>query len=66
MIFASVSAHGATGTWLDEILELGVPLVLFVGLWWWSTRKEKKKAKSSTREAAPRSAAPTPEAEAKK
>ena len=60
MIFASVSAHGVTGTWLDEILELGVPLVLFVGLWWWSTRKEKKKAKSSTR------GAPTPEAEAKK
>jgi hypothetical protein len=46
MIYASVSAHGATGTWLDEILELGVPLVLFIGLWWWSTRKEKKKAKS--------------------
>jgi hypothetical protein len=46
MIFASVSAHGATGTWLDEILELGVPLLLFIGLWWWSTRKEKKKAKT--------------------
>ncbi len=43
MIFASVSAHGATGTWLDEILELGVPLVLFIGLWWWSTRKQKSK-----------------------
>jgi len=54
MIFASVSAHGVTGTWLDEILELGVPLVLFIGLWWWSTRKEKKKAKSA------------PKAEAKK
>jgi hypothetical protein len=48
MIFASVSAHGVTGTWLDEILELGVPLILFVGLWWWSTRKEKKKAKSAS------------------
>jgi hypothetical protein len=47
MIFASISAHGATGTWLDEILELGVPLVLFIGLGWWSTRKEKKKAKST-------------------
>jgi len=55
MIIASVSAHGATGTWLDEILELGVPLVLFIGLWWWSTRKEKKKAKAAT-----------PKAEAKK
>jgi len=43
MIFASVSTHGVTGTWLDEILELGVPLVLFIGLWWWSTRKEKNK-----------------------
>jgi hypothetical protein len=47
VIFASVSAHGATGTWLDEILELGVPLVLFIGVWGWSTRKEKKKAKSA-------------------
>jgi hypothetical protein len=52
MIIASVSTHGATGTWLDEILELGVPLVLFIGLWWWSTRKEKKKAKSAPPKAA--------------
>ena len=65
MIFASVSAHGATGTWLDEILELGVPLVLFIGLWWWTTRKEKKKAKSTGRAAAP-SGAPAREADAKK
>ena len=65
MIFASVSAHGATGTWLDEILELGVPLVLFIGLWWWSTRKEKKKAKSAPGAPAS-SAAATPEAEANK
>ncbi|HEY8786952.1 MAG TPA: hypothetical protein VIN63_10800 [Candidatus Limnocylindria bacterium] len=65
MIFASVSAHGATGTWLDEILELGVPLVLFIGLWWWSTRKEKKKAKTTRGAPAP-SGAPTPEAGAKK
>ena len=57
MIFASISAHGVTGTWLDEILELGVPLVLLVGLWWWSTRKEKKK---------PKPGAPAPETEAKK
>lgn len=63
MIFASVSTHGATGTWLDEILELGVPLVLFIGLWWWSTRKEKKKSKSTAR--APSGTA-TPEVEAKK
>jgi hypothetical protein len=65
MILASVSAHGVTGTWLDEILELGVPLVLFIGLWWWSTRKEKKKAKSTRGAPAP-SGAPTPEADAKK
>ena len=65
MIFASVSTHGVTGTWLDEILELGVPLVLFVGLWWWSTRKEKKKAKPTRGAPAP-SGAPTPEAEVKK
>jgi hypothetical protein len=45
MIFASVSTHGATGTWLDEIIELGVPLVLFLGLWWWSTRKSKQRDK---------------------
>jgi len=62
MIFASVSAHGVTGTWLDEILELGVPLVLFIGLWWWSTRKERKKAKQTRRDSAPSGA---PDAEAK-
>jgi hypothetical protein len=64
MILASVSAHGATGTWLDEILELGVPLVLFIGLWWWSTRKEKKKSKSTAVGPA-RSEAPTSEADVK-
>ena len=55
MILASISAHGATGTWLDEILELGVPLVLFVGLWWWSTRKDKKK-RPKTKNAEPEAA----------
>jgi hypothetical protein len=50
------AAHGVTGTWLDEILELGVPLMLFGGLWWWSTRKEKKKAKAAR--SAERAAAP--------
>jgi hypothetical protein len=64
MILASVSAHGATGTWLDEILELGVPLVLFVGLWWWSTRKEKKKSKS-TAVAPATPGTPTPKTDAK-
>ena len=42
MTFASLATHGVTGTWLDEILELGLPLALFLGLWWWSTRKEKR------------------------
>jgi hypothetical protein len=65
MIFASVSAHGVTGTWLDEILELGVPLVLFIGLWWWSTRKQKKNAKSTRGTTAP-SGVPTAEPDAKK
>ena len=65
MIFASVSAHGATGTWLDEILELGVPLALFIGLWWWSTRKEKSKAKSTSGAPTP-SGASAAEAETKK
>ena len=43
MILLAVAAHGVTGTWLDEILEIGVPLVLFIGLWWWSSRKQKRK-----------------------
>jgi len=50
MTFASLATHGVTGTWLDEILELGVPLALFLGLWWWSTRKEKRKAKAKSAE----------------
>lgn len=50
MMFASVSAHGATGTWLDEIVALGLPVVLFAALWWWSTRKEKKGAKGKPAE----------------
>jgi len=54
-------AHGVTGTWLDEILELGVPLVLFAGLWWWSTRKEKKKAKAAQADRAAAVVKPEPQ-----
>jgi hypothetical protein len=50
VILLSLSAHGATGTWLDEILELGLPLALFAVLWWWSTRKERKKKAKATAE----------------
>ena len=46
MIFASVSAHGATGTWLDEILEFGLPLLILIVLYVWSSRKPKTKEKS--------------------
>jgi hypothetical protein len=57
MIFASVSTHGATGTWLDEIIELGVPLAIFVGLWWWSSRRGGK-ASSNVPKAGGRGAEP--------
>jgi len=40
-----VVAHGVTGTWLDEIVELGLPIAVFAGLWFWSNRKEKAKRK---------------------
>jgi len=43
-----------TGTWLDEILELGVPLALFLGLWFWSSRKEKQKRKAPPSQTAER------------
>lgn len=36
-------AHGATGTWLDEFIELGLPLILFAVLYFWSNRKKKVK-----------------------
>ncbi len=35
----TVVQHGVTGTWWDEIIELGLPLVLFVGMYIWSNRK---------------------------
>jgi hypothetical protein len=42
----SALPHGATGTWLDEILEFGLPLVILIALYVWSSRKPKTKEKS--------------------
>jgi hypothetical protein len=38
-------SHGATGTWLDEIIEFGLPLVILIVLYVWSSRKPKAKQK---------------------
>jgi hypothetical protein len=38
-----VVAHGANG-WLDEIVELGIPLIVLVVLYIWSNRHPQKKA----------------------
>ena len=44
-------AHGATGTWLDEFVELGLPLIVFVILYFWSSRKGKaRRAEKDRRE----------------
>jgi hypothetical protein len=45
MSFLMVVAHGATGTWLDELVELGLPLIVLVALYLWSNRKSKEKQK---------------------
>ena len=45
MTILSVLPHGATGTWLDEIIEFGLPLLILVGLYLWSARKPKHKSK---------------------
>jgi len=42
----SVLPHGATGTWLDEILEFGLPLIILIVLYLWSSRKPKEKQKT--------------------
>jgi hypothetical protein len=42
----SVLPHGATGTWLDEILEFGIPLLVLIVLYAWSSRKPKEKQKT--------------------
>jgi hypothetical protein len=39
-----VVAHGASG-WLDEIVEIGLPLVVLTTLYIWSNRKPKNKEK---------------------
>ena len=46
MTVLSVLTHGATGTWLDEILEFGLPLVILIALYVWSSRKPKTEEKS--------------------
>ena len=45
MSFLMILGHGATGTWLDEFVELGLPLLILVGLYFWSNRKPKEKGK---------------------
>jgi hypothetical protein len=30
---------------LDAAIELGLPVLVFAGLWWWSTRAERKAKK---------------------
>ena len=45
MSLLAVVAHGATGTWLDEFIELGIPLIVLVALYLWSNRKPKEKQK---------------------
>jgi len=37
-------AHVISGP-VDAVIELGVPLAIFVALYWWSNRKEKAKKK---------------------
>ena len=44
MTFAMALAH-AGGTWLDEIVQLGVPIVVLLVLYLWSNRKREKKSK---------------------
>jgi len=45
MSVLAIVAHGATGTWLDEFIELGIPLIILVALYLWSNRKPKAKQK---------------------
>ena len=45
MTFLMIAAHGATGTWLDEFIEIGLPVLILVGLYFWSNRKPKEKGR---------------------
>jgi hypothetical protein len=42
MTFVMVVAHGSAG-WLDEVIELGIPLVVLVALYIWSNRHPQEK-----------------------
>jgi hypothetical protein len=35
-------AHVVSGP-IDAVIELGLPVVIFLGLYWWSSRKERPK-----------------------
>jgi hypothetical protein len=37
-VYASALAHQG-GTWLDEIIQFGLPLLVLVALYVWSSRK---------------------------
>ena len=41
MSVVAVLAHGATGSWLDEIIQFGLPVLVLVALYVWSNRKPK-------------------------
>lgn len=45
MTILSVLPHGATGTWLDELIEFGIPLLVLIVLYVWSARKPKEKTR---------------------
>jgi len=44
MTFLLVAAHGGAG-WLDEVVEIGLPLLVLTALYIWSNRKPKDKEK---------------------
>jgi len=38
------------GTFVDEVLiEIVLPLSIFIGLYWWSSRKERRKKKEAAK-----------------